>query len=62
MNDSRHLIHALEAVEGEGMRAPELTARILMLFNRLSALDPDLARDLARDLLPNGWHGPHIVH
>ena len=62
MSDSGPMIQALAAVEQDGMGAPKLTARILLLFNRLAQLDPSGARDLARDLLPNGWHGPHIVH
>ena len=62
MTDIRSLKHALDEVEYDGMRAPELTARILLLFNHLAQLDPEGARDLARDLRPDGWHGPHIVH
>ena len=61
MSDRLHLINALDAVEHQGETVPELTARIVLLFDRLAALDPEAARDLIRQL-PAGWHGPRLVH
>ena len=61
MSDSPHLVNALDAVERGGETVPELTARIILLYGRLVAIDAEAAADLVRDL-PNGWHRLHIVH
>jgi hypothetical protein len=61
MSDSPHLVGALDYLESEVTSAHELTARIILLYDRLAKLDRDAAEDLARSL-PQGWHGLHIIH
>ena len=51
---------ALEAVELDGADVAELTARVIHLFDKLTALDPVAAGELLTRL-PDGWHGPKRV-
>jgi hypothetical protein len=61
MTDTPHLVNALAEVGHDTMPVAELTARIILLYDRLRAIDPDEAAHLLQQL-PNRWHGPHLVN